>query len=92
VIRRLRGRAILPSSNSISDGDTPSTVEHIKGSEGTGIIVSHDFGLEFSVEYLQFDEHLPTQTKELIVTDSSTTPSFSFKAVRVHLPDGSLTG
>ncbi|KAI0279167.1 hypothetical protein BC826DRAFT_604185 [Russula brevipes] len=26
------------------------------------------------------------------MTDSSTTPSVSFKAVRVHLPDGSLTG
>jgi hypothetical protein len=60
--------------------------------EGTGITVSHDFGLEFSVECPSSDEPFATQTKELIITKSSETPLVSFITAMVRSPDDSVTG
>lgn len=82
LTRELRGRATLPSGSS-SNGDTPNTVEDMAGSEGTGITISHDFGLEFSVESPPSGEPFETQTKELIITKSLTTPLVTLKTVRV---------
>jgi hypothetical protein len=59
-----------------ADGD-------MAGSEGTGITVSHDFGLEFATE-------TTTQTKELIITKSSINPPVTFIAARVSSPDDSV--
>jgi hypothetical protein len=79
VTRELRGRAILP--HKVEDG------------EGTaGITVSHDYGLEFSVESPSSDGPFATQTKELIITKSSKTPSMSFITATVRPPGDSVTG
>ena len=82
VIRELRGRAILPG---------PKNVEGMGEGEGTGITVSHDSGLEFSVERPRSDGPFPTQTRELIITKSSKTPLVSFMAAIVRSPDDSVT-
>jgi hypothetical protein len=58
--------------------------------EGTGITVSHDFGLEFFVERLWPGEPFATQTKELIITKSSQTQLVSFIAM-VLSPDDLVT-
>jgi hypothetical protein len=60
--------------------------------EGTGITVSHDFGLEFSVERPWSGEPFATQTKELIITKSFKFPWVTFIAAEVHSPDDSVTG
>jgi hypothetical protein len=87
VTRELRGRAILPGGSAIN-GDAPHNV-----GEGTaGITVSHDFGLEFSVESPSSDEPFATQTKEFIITKSSKTSSVSFITATVRPPDASVTG
>jgi hypothetical protein len=67
-----------------------NTEDDMAGSEGTGITVSHDFGLEFSPEYTQSNASSTTQTKELIITKSSPTPRVTFKASRVCSPDDSV--
>ena len=87
VTRDLRGRAILPGGWAIN-GDVTDNVEE---SEKTGITVSHDFGLEFSVE-CPSDESFATQTKELTITKSSKTPLVSFITAIVRLPDDFVTG
>ena len=89
VIRELRGRAILPFSLAINR-DAPNNVEDMGEVEGTGITVSHDFGLEFSVECPRSDEPFPTHTKELIITKSSETPLVSFITAIVRCPDESV--
>jgi hypothetical protein len=90
VTRELRGRAIL-SDNPSSNGTAPNTEEETAGSEGTGITVSHDFGLEFSVESSPSDGSFGTQNKELFITKSSPTPRVTFKAARVCSIDDSVT-
>ena len=90
VIRELRGRAILPGGWAIKR-DAPDNVEDMAEGGGTGITVSHDFGLEFSVECPRSDGPFPTQTKELIITKSSKTPLVSFIAAIVRSPDDSMT-
>ena len=88
VIRELRGRAILPGGWAVN-GDVPYSVEE---SDNTGITVSHDFGLEFSVE-CPSGEPFATQTKEVIITKFSKTPLVSFiTAVARRLPDDFVTG
>jgi len=89
LTRELRGRAILPGGSAIN-GDAPHNVEDMEG-EGTGITVSHDFGLEFSVECPSSDESFATQTKELIITKSSNTPLVSLVTAVVRSPDDSVT-
>ena len=90
VIRELRGRAILPGGWAINR-DAPDNVEDMGEGEGTGITVSHDFGLAFSVECPRSDGPFPTQTKELIITKSSKTPLVSFITAIVRSPDESVT-
>jgi hypothetical protein len=90
VARELHGRAILPGHSAII-GDAPNNVEDIEEGEGTGVTVSHDFGLEFSVERPSSDEPFATQAKELIVTKSSRTPLVSFVSAMVRSPDDSVT-
>ena len=70
----------------------PYNSEDMEEGEGTGIIVSHDFGLEFSVECPWSDEPFATQTKELVVTKSSKTPLVSFITAVVRSPEDSVTG
>jgi len=62
----------------------PNTDDVLAGSEGTGITVSHDFGLEFVAE-------ATTQTRELVIKKSSIKPPVTFKAARVSSPDDSVT-
>lgn len=93
MTRELRGRAILPGRPAIN-GDGPHDVEvlvDMEDGEGTGINVSHDFGLEFSVERPSSDEPFATQAKELIITKSSRTPLVSFLTATVRSPDDSVT-
>jgi hypothetical protein len=95
VTRELRGRAILPGRPAIN-GDGPDNVEDMEDArlpsgEGTGITVSHDFGLEFSAERPSSDEPFAPQAKELIITKSSKTPSVSFVDATVRSPDDSVT-
>ena len=91
VTRELRGRAILPGGRAVN-GDVPDNVEDLGESENTGITVSHDFGLEFSVECPWSDEPFKTQTKELVITKSSKTPLVSLITAVVRLPDDFVTG
>lgn len=70
---------------------TPNTEGDMAGSEGTGITVSHDFGLEFSPESTQSDASSTTHTKELIITKYSPTPRVTFKGSKVCSPDDSVT-
>ena len=90
MTRELRGRAILPGRPAIN-GDGPHNVEDMEDGEGTGINVSHDFGLEFSAERPSADESFATQAKELTITKSSTTPLVTFMAATVRSPDDSVT-
>jgi hypothetical protein len=90
VTRELRGRAFLPGRPAIND-DGPHNVEDMEDGEGTGINISHDFGLEFSVERPSSDEPFATQTKELTITKSSNTPLVSFMTAMVRSPDDSVT-
>ena len=87
VTRELRGRAILPSRPAIND-DGPNDLED---GEGTGISVSHDFGLEFSAQRPSSDDPFATQTKELIITKSSKTPLVSFVTATIPPPGDSVT-
>ncbi|KAF8267991.1 hypothetical protein EI94DRAFT_1246219 [Lactarius quietus] len=77
VLRELRGIATLPSS--------PASA----GSEDTGITVSHESGLEFSLERTRPDVPFSTQTLELVINKSSPN-TLILERVRVRLPDGSL--
>ena len=94
VIRELRGRAILPDDPATTP-EPPQPVEEAEEdmmeSEGTGITVSDDLGLEFSVERSWSDEPFPMQKRELVITKSSVKPPVSFKAARVYSPDDSVT-
>ena len=83
----LRGRAILPGDWAIN-GDVPDGVEE---SDDTGITVSQDFGLEFSVE-CPSGVPFATQTKEVILTKFSKTPLVSFITAVARLPDDFVTG
>ncbi|KAH9059534.1 hypothetical protein EDB87DRAFT_763700 [Lactarius vividus] len=78
VSRELHGKATLPSS--------PASV----GREGTGITVSHESGLEFSLERAGSDVLFVAQTLEVVVNKSSTNPLVSLEGVKVRLPDGSV--
>ncbi len=59
--------------------------------EDGGITVFPHFALGFSVESPQSNEPFPTQTKDLIITKSSTIPFVSFAAARVYSLDTSMT-
>ncbi|KAH9000980.1 P-loop containing nucleoside triphosphate hydrolase protein [Lactarius hatsudake] len=79
VSRELRGQAILPSSS------VPVS------SEGAGITVSHESGLEFSpLERARPDVPFAAQSLELVINKSSTNPLVSLEGVKVRLSDGSV--
>jgi hypothetical protein len=88
VTRQLRGSATF-SNNPASDGGAPNP-EEMAESEGPGITVSHDFGLEFAVETSGSTGSFGTQTRELIITKSSPTPRVTFEAARVWSTDDSV--
>ena len=90
VTRELRGCAILPGRPAINGGG-PHNIEDVENGEGTGINVSHDFGLEFSVERPSSSEPFATQAKEVIITKSSKSPLVSFITATVRTPDDSVT-
>ena len=89
--RELRGRAVLVHGSSNGGGPSTTTDEETTGGEGTGIAVSHDFGLEFSVELLRLGEPFAQQTKELVITKSTVLPSIFFKSARVLSRDGTVS-
>ena len=89
VTRELRGRAILPDRPA-TNGDGPHSAEDMEDGEGTGINVSHDFGLEFSAERPSSDEPFTAQSKELIITKSSNTPLVSFTTATARSLDDSV--
>jgi len=92
VTRELRGCAILPGDPA-NNGEPPDTMEAgAVESEGIGITVSSDLGLEFSVESSRSGEPYTTQTKELIITRSPKSPMITFTAANVHSSDDSVTG
>ncbi|KAH8986276.1 hypothetical protein EDB83DRAFT_1170954 [Lactarius deliciosus] len=79
VSRELRGQATLPSSSAPV------------GSEGAGITVSHESGLEFSlIERPRPDVPFAAQRLELVINKSSTNPLVSLEGVKVRLSDGSV--
>jgi hypothetical protein len=90
VVRELSGRTILPGGPA-SGRETPNTGEEDTiGSEGTGIAVSHDFNLKFSVERSSPEEPFAQQTKELVITKSTVNPSVFFKSAKVCSPDDTV--
>jgi hypothetical protein len=82
VTRELRGRATLPGGFAIND-DVEGTEEG-----GTGITVSDESGLEFLVE--RSDVLFSTQTRELVITSTSTSPMVTFKAADVYSVDDTV--
>jgi hypothetical protein len=58
--------------------------------EGTGIFVSHDSGLHFSLERTQSYEPLETQTERLVIIKTSASPLVSFKAVEIYSSDDAV--
>ena len=78
VLRELRGQATIPSSPAAA------------GSEGTGITISHESGLEFSLERTRFNVPFATQTLGLMIKKSSSLPLVYFEDVRVRSLDGSV--
>ena len=89
VTRELRGHVILPASGGpIIDRDT--TAKNIADGDDTGITIFPHFALEFSVERPRSNELYATQTKDLIITKASPSPSVSFITATVHSPDASM--
>jgi hypothetical protein len=94
VARELRGHATLPvgpASSGGSSGAVDESENTMKSElEGTGIFVSHDFGLQFSVERLQSYEPFATQTERLLITKTSASPLVSFKDVGIYSSDNAV--
>jgi hypothetical protein len=55
-----------------------------------GVVVSHDFGLEFSVERSRSKGPFAMHTRELVITKTSAIPLVSLIAARVSSIDGSV--
>ena len=55
-----------------------------------GVLVSHDLGLEFSVERSHLDEPFAMQSRELVITKTSVIPLVSLIAARVRSRDNSV--
>ena len=92
VTRFLRGHAILlPSDGPAGNGETPNITEESGHDEDHGITLFPYFALEFSAEYRQSDGSFTTQTKNLVMTKTPTTPLISFTAAAVYSPDASMT-
>ena len=55
-----------------------------------GVLVSHDSGLEFSVERSHLDEPFAMQSRELVITKTSVIPLVSLIAARVRSQENSV--
>jgi hypothetical protein len=88
VTRELRGCGILPGPASSPEPSDKAEGDDTE-SEHAGVTVSHDLGVEFSVERSRLDEPFDKLTKELVITQTSAIPSVSFKAARVSPVDKS---
>ena len=87
VTRELRGRAILSGRGAGGLGPSNAVDRDTTMEEGAGITVSHEFGLQFSIERSQFDEPFTPQTEGLVITKSSVDPLVSFKTARIISPE-----
>ena len=87
VTRELRGRAILSGRGAGGVGPSNAVDRDTTMEEGAGITVSHEFGLQFSIERSQFDELFVPQTEGLVITKSSADPLISFKTARIISPE-----
>jgi hypothetical protein len=89
VTRELHGRAILPGAASSPEPSNKADGDGME-SERAGVTVSHDLGVEFSVERSRLDEPFDKLTKELVITKTSVIPLVSFKEARVSSVDKSV--
>lgn len=87
VTRELRGHAILSGGGTGSEGPSNAVDRDMMKEEGTGITVSHEFGLRFSVERSRFDEPFSPQAEGLVITKASVKPLVSFKAALIQSPE-----
>lgn len=85
VIRELRGHAVLPAGLASSEGSSDTKVN-----ERIGINVSHDAGLQFSVERSGPNGPFAMQNMELVFTKSSVTQMVSFEGPRIYSPNSSV--
>jgi hypothetical protein len=90
VTRELRGRATHPDGPASSEEPSNVVEEATMENKRAGVAVSHDLGLEFSVERSRLDEPFAMQTRELVIKKTSAIPLVSFKAARVSSPDDSV--
>lgn len=94
VSRELRGYANPPGGPASSGGpsDAVDDSENTTRSqlEGTGIFISHDFGIQFTVERPRSYEPFATQTERLGITKTSASPLVSFKAVGIYSSDNAM--
>lgn len=88
VTCELRGRATLPSAASSPEPSNKADGDGTK-SERAGVIVSHNLGVEFSVERSRLDEPFDKLTKKLDISKTSAIPLVSFKEARVNSVDES---
>jgi len=88
VTRELRGGAIL---SGLASSAEPSNKGEGDGteSERAGVTVSHDSGVEFSVERSRSDEPFDKLTKKLVITKTSAFPLVSFKEAAISSVDTS---
>ncbi|KAF8500418.1 hypothetical protein F5888DRAFT_1387107 [Russula emetica] len=89
VTRELRGCGILPGAASSPEPSNKAEGDGAE-SERAGVTVSHDLGVEFSVERSRLDEPFDKLTKELVITKTSAIPLVSFKEARVNSLDKSV--
>jgi len=88
VTRELRGHAVLTQTSSPETSNKAE--EDTTDSEHAGITVSHDLGIEFSVERSLLDESFAKQTKELVIS-KTLVPLVSLKSARVGSSDGAVS-
>ncbi len=85
------GRAIPTGQPSSPEPSNKAEGDAMKSGRDC-VTVSHDPGIELSVERSRLDEPFGSQTKELVITKTSDIPLVSLKAIRVRSIHGSLVG
>jgi hypothetical protein len=90
VTRELRGRVILADGSASSGEPSNIAEEDTMKSERAGVTVSHDAGLEFSLDCSRLNGLIAMQTRELVITKTSAIPLVTFKAARVCSSDDSV--
>jgi hypothetical protein len=90
VTRELRGCATLPGGLASSRAPSNALGGDTIGCDSAGISVSHDAGLQFSVERSRPGETFVKQTKVLVFTKPFGTTMVSFKGTRIYSFDGSV--